>query len=124
MSQLFAKLFGWFAEKAIVGSLSRSRRFQQFALWTDNVLNTHKKTIKDKTVDVTAKADTFVQTFKKVIEEETKAAQQARISATAENTTAASKPSGAYSSTSTNTSNSSTSSRYTNSASNRVDRIR
>ena len=143
MAQLVAKLVGWFAEHIIVASLSRSKRFQNLALWIDHHITHKKQIVEEKTKNVTSQAGDFAKTFKKVLEEETKSAVQAsntqhqaqmKAQSTASSTatssakTASPPPSASASSSTTSSTSSSSggysSGRYTNSPSNRVDRIR
>mmetsp|Transcript_23076 Transcript_23076/g.17496 ORF Transcript_23076/g.17496 Transcript_23076/m.17496 type:complete len:144 (+) Transcript_23076:61-492(+) len=143
MAQLIAKLVGYFAEHIIVAGLSRSKRFQSLALWIDHHITHNKKIVEDHTKSMTEKADGFAKSFKKALEEETKAAVEASKvqsqnsqmksqSATTNGSKTQATPSGSSSSStasgpsSTNSSSSGgySGGRYTNSPSNRVDRIR
>jgi hypothetical protein len=71
MASLLGRLIGWFAEEVIVKTLSRSRRFQQFALRTDNFLNEQKKTV---TAKASSTAGGFFQNLRKAVQDEISAA--------------------------------------------------
>lgn len=64
MSGLFARVISWFAEEIIVKTLSRSRRFQHFALRTDDFVTKQKKTLEEHAKKMPANLDAIMKEAK------------------------------------------------------------
>lgn len=66
MSGLFARIISWFAEEIIVKTLSRSNRFQRFALHTDDFLVRNKKALEEHAKKMPANIDAILQEAKNI----------------------------------------------------------